>query len=148
MTTALTDAIATLEQTEQQLVAQLEATRRAIGALRDVAGGPASTAEAAPAVTLERTVAVLKTGTLGQPAAEARERAVLAAITAGTYTIAGLRVAVRTERGITERQHNSAVSNALSRLRMDGLIERHAHGWELTAKGRKAAGGQPAKEPP
>ncbi|HVL65759.1 MAG TPA: hypothetical protein VM364_00725 [Vicinamibacterales bacterium] len=150
VSTALTTALTTLQETEQQLVVELEATRRAIAAIQEIAALPA-------AATRVREDADRgprpRPRTTGVPVAElartaaSRDRALLTLIAGGTRSRSALRSALPLEPGVTERQHKSAVSNTLTRLSRQGLIVRTTDGWELTAKGRKAAGA-PAKEAP
>jgi len=172
MPDSLTAAIAHLEETERALQAQmasiatqLEGTRRALVALREVAGvsapppvppatptrptprprPDASVEQNTPRVPAVPAAARLMAGPLGTRAAEHRERQLLRLIAKGTKATSLLRGELPIEAGATSLQHTRAVQNALSRLRADGLIVRGDDGWELTAKGRKAADGS-AKE--
>lgn len=166
---SLLSAIATLEGTEVELSNQLEATRQALTALRAVAGvtaaapaskpgprrrAPASRARKAtrrrPDADRQTPAVPLKSGSSGQAAAQARERALLAMIGRGIAATSLLRSELPIATGITALQHKRAVSNALTRLKVDGLIARGERGgWELTSKGRRAAtGAAPVKEAP
>lgn len=154
--TALEDAIAQLESTERDLLAQrgvidthLEATREAIAVVRRVVGLPARpektlnlspSAEPAPARPLQ-------SGKAGAAAAAGRERRLLGLIASGTRQLRDLRNAVVVPEGVSSIQHDSAIRNALTRMRMNGLVVRADEGWALTAAGRKAAAAAAKEEP-
>lgn len=170
----LIDAIAQLEEAERSLQAQvvglttqLEGTRRALVALREVAGmspALASPLGRTPAripgprleTPVERTTPRTPAAPAGRkprggqalpPTAERRERQVLGLIASGTRATSLIRSALAIEPGLSAVQHQAAVANALTRLRAKALIARGQQGWELTAKGRKAAAPAAKEEP-
>jgi hypothetical protein len=140
----LTDAIATLEQTERSLETQLDATREAIAALRKVAG-VASNAEPRPSPNgRHRTVTVAATPHPRAPRQVddhvlARRAAILQLIAGGTKALSLLRAGVPRAGGMSATQHDTAVRNTLTRLRTQGLIVSDEDGWSMTPAGRKAA---------
>lgn len=158
-TAPLTLALTQLETTERELVSQeaaavkhlsslqlqLAATREAIAGMRKVTGFPApGRPPAAPRprdtpASSPTTGSRLQSGKHGQAAAANRERAVLLLIAAGTVATAAIRAGVSTPAGATPHQHRQSIQNALSRMKVKGLIAGAGEGWALTAKGRKAA---------
>jgi len=85
-------------------------------------------------------------GHAGAAAAATRSHAVLRLLLAGPCSVADLRASLPVATGSNAAQHSQGVSNALYRLRDNGLVANSGGGWSLTAKGRRAAGA--AKEAP
>jgi DNA-binding CsgD family transcriptional regulator len=71
--------------------------------------------------------------------ASVRDRQVLELIASGTKATSLLRAAIPKVSGHTVLQHERAVQNALSRLRVRELIVNDGDGWSLKPAGRKAA---------
>lgn len=129
----------------EQLAAQLATTREAIAVLRRFDGVSVRAPAGVASVRVCR--GLLQSGKHGQPAAAARESAVLGLIDAGVCTTAGIRQAVSAPAGASPQQHRTSIQNALSRMKVKRQIVAAGEGWALTAKGRKTVAAA-AKEAP